>query len=64
MKYRARKISNVEEYLSGAIGDNGMRPVWNLHSVIPCKIVDGECILWLVILQNDDDYKPDLKLVK
>ena len=51
MKYRALKVSNVEEYLSHGIGTQTpqLRPRWFLHSVAPSKTGQGEgTIGWLV----------------
>jgi hypothetical protein len=47
MRYRAIKVSNVEEYLFSAIGDaTPLVPKWELHSVV---FADG---IYLVILQT------------
>lgn len=62
MRYRAVKLSNVEEYLAHGIGQQApqLRPIWNLHSVVPSQFdEDGiKVIQWLVVLQSDDDFVP------
>ena len=57
MRYRARKVSNVEEYLYGAIGDaTPLTPKWELHSVVPSMFDEDKVKVtqWLVILQTTD----------
>lgn len=60
IKYRAVRISNVEEFLAGAIGGAvPTRPIWMLHSVVPSVIINAKVEQWLVILQSTDDFKPE-----
>ena len=54
-KYTSIKVSNIEDYLAGALGNKNLSPILQLHSAIPSIIIDGKVEQWLVISEYENE---------